>query len=312
MMILLKQVGHVQDFLTRKRMEKGTLLIGFVPTLGALHEGHLSLIRRSKAENDLTVCSIYVNPTQFNDPKDLEKYPRPIEKDIALLLEVQCDILFLPYTKEIYPDGIQNLKDYDLGKLENFLEGASRPNHFKGVANVVDRLLQIVQPDRLYLGQKDFQQVKVIEWVVARGKTEEKFLPDWQAGKRDPDLSGLKSKIKNPKPEIIMCDIVREEDGLAMSSRNVRLTASQRINAAGISKELFFIRDHWKEFEPETLKKQAIDRINSIPGARVDYLEFCDAVSLTSIHDWKEAEHSVCVTAVKVGDVRLLDNVMIP
>src|SRR6188472_2171381 len=139
LMILFKRANHARDFL-RKRTSKG-ITIGFVPTMGALHEGHISLIRKSKAENDLTICSIYVNPTQFNDPHDLEKYPRPIEKDIELLTAVGCDVLFLPSTQEIYPDGVEKLKEYDLGHLENFLEGASRPGHFKGVANVVDRLL---------------------------------------------------------------------------------------------------------------------------------------------------------------------------
>lgn len=265
--------------------------VGFVPTMGALHEGHLSLIRKSKTENDITLCSIYVNPTQFNDPRDLEKYPRPIDKDIEILSSVECDILFLPSTEEIYPDGMGKLKDYDLGPLENFLEGASRPGHFRGVANVVDRFLQIVQPDRLYLGQKDFQQVKVIEKIVG-----------------SPDESGAVGKMKT---EIRMCEIVREKDGLAMSSRNVRLSSSQRKNAAGISRELFFIRDHWHEFDLETLKQQAIHRLNSIPEAQVDYLEFCDAASFQLVHGWKDAEHIVCVTAVKMGEVRLLDNVLL-
>ncbi|MBX7140022.1 MAG: pantoate--beta-alanine ligase [Chitinophagales bacterium] len=279
-MILLHHAADLKKLLDTKR--QGNLTIGFVPTMGALHQGHLSLINRSKSENSITVCSIYVNPTQFNDPKDLQKYPRPIEKDIELLISADCDVLFLPSNEEIYPNGTNDLTDYDLGHLENFLEGASRPGHFKGVANVVDRLLQFVQPDRLYLGQKDFQQVKVIEKVV----------------------TGL-------KPSIVMCPIVREADGLAMSSRNVRLNEVQRKNAAGISHQLFFIRDHWKEFPLAELKQQAVERINSIPEAQVDYLEFCDAEKFTLINNWKDAPKIVCVTSVLVGGVRLLDNMLL-
>lgn len=279
-MILLHHAADLKKLLDTKR--QANLTIGFVPTMGALHQGHLSLINRSKSENSITVCSIYVNPTQFNDPKDLQKYPRPIEKDIELLISADCDVLFLPSNEEIYPNGTNDLTDYDLGHLENFLEGASRPGHFKGVANVVDRLLQFVQPDRLYLGQKDFQQVKVIEKVV----------------------TGL-------KPSIVMCPIVREADGLAMSSRNVRLNEVQRKNAAGISHQLFFIRDHWKEFPLAELKQQAVERINSIPEAQVDYLEFCDAEKFTLINNWKDAPKIVCVTSVLVGGVRLLDNMLL-
>jgi len=284
-MILFKRAGHLQEFLSGKRKEGKTL--GFVPTMGALHEGHLSLIGRSKAENDVTVCSIYVNPAQFNDPKDLEKYPRPIEKDIELLCAIECDILFLPFNEEIYPNGTSDLRNFDLGHLENFLEGASRPGHFKGVANVVDRLLKIVKPDKLYLGQKDFQQVKVIEFGIRN------------------------SEFGNKNVEVVMCDIVREADGLAMSSRNVRLNETQRKNAAGISRELFFIRDHWKEYELSKLKQDSTRRINSIPESQVDYLEFCDAEKFVIISDWSEADKIVCVTAVIVGGVRLLDNVIL-
>lgn len=259
--------------------------------MGALHDGHLSLIRKSKAGNDITVCSIYVNPTQFNDRKDLEKYPRPIEKDIELLVSEQCDILFLPSTEEIYPQGIINLKSYDLGPLENFLEGTSRPGHFQGVANVVDRLLQIIQPDELFLGQKDFQQVKVIEKMIEAEAKAGDYL----------------SHIK-----IMMCEIVREDGGLAMSSRNSRLSASQRKNARGISRELFFIREHGRKYEFEHLKSLAISRINSIPEARVDYLEFCDALHFHVIHSRKESDTIVCVIAVIIGGVRLLDNIIVP
>lgn len=297
-MVLFKRQAQLHHFLGKKRSDGMTT--GFVPTMGALHEGHVSLIRKSKAENDLTVCSIYVNPTQFNDRNDLENYPRPFEKDTEILASVDCEVLFLPSTEEIYPQGFDKLKDFDLGHLENFLEGASRPGHFKGVANVMDRFLQIVQPDRLYLGQKDFQQVKVIEKMA--GNRSEELLPPSEK---------LRHAERKRSMEVVMCPIIREEDGLAMSSRNVRLNAEQRRNAAGISRELFSIRDHWRELDLATLKQGAISHLNAIPQAQVDYLEFCDTASFALVHDWKQAEHIVCVTAVKVGALRLLDNILL-
>lgn len=257
--------------------------IGFVPTMGALHAGHLSLITRASMENDLVICSIFVNPVQFNDPKDLEKYPRPIEKDIEMLIDSGCDLLFLPGITDVYPEGLQQLKNYELGHLESFLEGASRPGHFNGVANVVDRFLQIVHPDRLYLGQKDFQQVKVLERLV---------------------------ELQHYSTHIIICSILREENGLAMSSRNIRLSAEQREKAAIISQTLFFANQHFWEYVPETLKIESIRRIETMQDAKVDYFEFCDTQTFRIIHDWKEAQHIVAVTAVMVGNVRLLDNMM--
>ncbi|HUM46165.1 MAG TPA: pantoate--beta-alanine ligase [Chitinophagales bacterium] len=281
-MILFKKAAAVTAYLASQKATGKS--IGFIPTMGALHRGHISLVERAKGENDLVICSIFVNPTQFNDPKDLEKYPRPIEKDIEMLVEANCNLLFLPAVGDIYPQGLLHLKTYDLGHLENFLEGASRPGHFNGVANVVDRFLQIVNPDRLYLGQKDFQQVKVLEHLV---------------------------KLKEYSTHIIICPILREENGLAMSSRNVRLTEEQRKQAAIISQTLFFARDHYREYEPGSLQTEVIRRIETFPDARVDYLEFCDTDAFQIIHDWKDARHIVVVTAVMVGNVRLLDNVVI-
>ncbi|MEO6168096.1 MAG: pantoate--beta-alanine ligase [Chitinophagales bacterium] len=281
-MILFKKAAAVTEYLVSQKSTGKS--IGFVPTMGALHHGHISLMVRAKGENDLVVCSIFVNPAQFNDPKDLEKYPRPIEKDIEMLTGAGCDVLFLPGVNEIYPNGLDHLKAYDLGHLESFLEGASRPGHFNGVANVVDRFLQIVNPDRLYLGQKDFQQVKVLEQLA---------------------------KLKEYATHIIICSILREENGLAMSSRNVRLTDVQREQAAIISQTLFFVQDYYHDYLPAALKEEAIRRIETFPDAKVDYLEFCDTDSFQIIHDWKDATHIVVVTAVMVANVRLLDNVVI-
>ena len=207
-----------------------------------------------------------------------------MESDITMLLEASCDVLFLPSVSEVYPNGVEKLTDYDLGHLPEFLEGASRPGHFKGVANVVDRLVTLVKPDKIYLGQKDFQQVKVIERLAQ--------LQQW-------------------KLEIVTCPIEREENGLAMSSRNVRLTVGQRENAALISKTLGWIQDHYREHNPAEIKAEAIQRINAIPEAALDYLEFCDTDRFQLIDGWKGSGEVVVVTAVKVGIVRLLDNVLL-
>jgi pantoate--beta-alanine ligase len=281
-LILFKKANDLSSYIEKLKAQGKS--IGFVPTMGALHAAHISLMVRAQQENDFVVCSIFVNPTQFNDPKDLEKYPRPVENDIAMLAEVKCDLLFLPEVNEVYPSGMNKLTDYDLGHLENFLEGASRPGHFKGVANVVDRFLQMVKPNRLYLGQKDFQQVKVLQRLL---------------------------EVTHSPVKMVMCPILREESGLAMSSRNIRLTPEQRQNASGISKALFTIRDRSKEISPEQLQQEAIYKINQIPDAKVDYLEFCDADSFQIIHEWKDAANIVVVTAVNVGNVRLLDNVLL-
>lgn len=281
-MILFKKANDLSSYIEKRKAQGES--IGFVPTMGALHAAHISLVEKAQQENDFVVCSIFVNPAQFNDPRDLEKYPRPVENDITMLTDAKCDLLFLPEVDEVYPSGMNKLADYDLGHLENFLEGASRPGHFKGVANVVDRFLQMVKPNRLYLGQKDFQQVKVLQRVL---------------------------EVTHSSVTIVMCPILREENGLAMSSRNIRLTAEQRQHASGISKALFAIQKQVGKFPIAQLQKDAKDQINRIPGARVDYLEFCDADSFQIIHEWNDAKQVVVITAVNVGNVRLLDNVLL-
>ena len=200
-MILFKKSTDLRKYLDSQTKKQDT--VGFVPTMGALHEGHLSLIKMSKKENQITVCSIFINPAQFNDPVDFKNYPETIEKDIALLDSVLCDILFLPDVEEVYPDGLNITKHYDLGTLETILEGKYRPGHFQGVCKVVHRLLEIVKPTRLYIGQKDYQQCKVITRL----------------------LELIKNEIEL---EIIICPTLREKDGLAMSSRNLRLNSEER------------------------------------------------------------------------------------
>lgn len=282
-MILFRKATAASDFLNDKRIHGKS--IGFVPTMGALHAGHLSLIARAKTENNLVVCSIFVNPAQFNDPADLERYPRPVEKDIELLIQSGCDVLLLPSTEDIYPEeGLLHLNRYDLGHLEHLLEGRSRPGHFQGVANVVDRLLSIVNPANMYLGQKDFQQVKVLERLVTH---------------------------TGRSTHIVICPILREANGLAMSSRNIRLTSLSLENASIIFKSLQFAAENFQYYTPATLQALCIKQIQSFPEASVDYFEFCDTDAFLPINGWGDAIHIVAVTAVMVAGVRLLDNMLI-
>src|SRR5690349_12723387 len=208
-MILFKKTADLRNWLETQR--SNAKMIGFVPTMGALHAGHISLIRSALIDNDIVVCSIFVNPTQFNDPKDFEKYPITLEKDIDMLEEAGCAVLFLPSVHEMYPEGTETSKSktYQLGTIEKILEGQYRPGHFQGVCNIVDRLLNKVEPDALYLGQKDYQQCMVINKLL--------------------ELTSRSGKTK-----LVICPTLREPDGLAMSSRNMRLNETDRKTAATI------------------------------------------------------------------------------
>ncbi len=281
-MLLFKKTDALSAFLKKNKQSGKT--VGFVPTMGALHAGHVSLIEKSKAENDVTVCSIFVNPVQFNDPEDLKRYPRPIERDIELLLSASCDVLFFPPVEEIYPNGTENLIHFDLGEIEKILDGKFRPNHFQGVANVMKLLLNTVQPDRLYMGQKDFQQVMVVRKMM---------------------------KQENTNCRLIPCEIIREPDGLAMSSRNVRLNESERKNSSVISQTLFFIQNNFDKFSVTAIKTEAEKMLSKIPDSKLDYLEIANAENLSAVTDWKDAKHIVALVAIKVGKVRLIDNVVI-
>ena len=272
----------LREFLDKKRTDGRT--IGFVPTMGALHAGHGSLIALSKRTCDVTVCSVFVNPTQFNDPKDLEKYPRDEAADTAFLEKHGCDALYVPDVKDVYPDGADALVDYDLSPLDSMLEGASRPGHFKGVANVVKRLLDAVQPDVLFLGQKDFQQVAVIRRLVAR--------------------TGMNVKVQTG-------DIVREANGLAMSSRNERLDATHRSEAGKIYGALRLIQSSFKKTSWKEACHQAVDVLNTIPDSKLDYLKLCDVYTLKELDDWNDTHQAVCLVAIYVDGVRLIDNVVL-
>jgi pantoate--beta-alanine ligase len=282
-MILFKKAGELSEWLEAQR--KKELKTGFCPTMGALHAGHISLIESSKKQSDISISSIFVNPAQFNDPEDFEKYPVTIEKDIYLLEASGCNILFLPSVKEMYPEGFQKKKYYDLGFLETVLEGKYRPGHYQGVCRVMERLLEIVMPHHLYLGQKDYQQCMVIT----------KLTELMQADKR----------IK-----INICPTLREPDGLAMSSRNMRLNNEERKKAITLFRALSMIKSDLKPGKVEHLKQKAVSMLEE-NGFRVDYVEIADAGNLEPLSEWDGRKKSVALAAAYLNEVRLIDNLIL-
>lgn len=259
--------------------------VGFVPTMGALHEGHLSLIQLAKASCSHVVVSIFVNPTQFNDITDFEKYPSTISKDIRLLNDAGCDILFYPDVQEMYPHGFKQPHHYGLGYLEDILEGKYRPGHFQGVCQVVDRLLSIVTPDYLFLGEKDYQQCMVISKLL--------------------ELTG-----RIPETKLITGSTFREKDGLAMSSRNARLTDAERTKAAIIYRCMHELKKKIN-IEPFSVLKEKAASVLEQEGFQVDYIEITDANTLLSISDISQANHIRALIAAKIGSVRLIDNMLL-
>jgi pantoate--beta-alanine ligase len=272
---------QLQQFLIQKRLIP--IKTGFVPTMGALHEGHLSLIKQAKEKSDITICSIFVNPTQFNDPRDFDKYPKTIEQDIEMLVKTGCDILFLPSVQEIYPSGTANIPHYELGYLETVLEGKYRPGHFQGVCQVVDRLLEIVKPDFLFLGQKDFQQCKVVQKLI---------------------------EIKKINTKLIIGATLREKDGLAMSSRNMRLNSAEQNQAVSIYESLIQIKQQLHPGSVESMKEMAIQYL-TLRGFQVDYVEIANAESLEIINEWNGTEKVVALIAAYLNEIRLIDNMLL-
>ena len=268
----------LQHYLQQRRNSGKT--IGFVPTLGALHAGHLSLIEQARQKNDEIVCSIFVNPTQFNDPKDLEKYPRTIEADTALLEQAGCDILFNPPVNEIYDDNEQ--WHLDIGEPEFLLEGKFRPGHYQGVTHVVYILFDIVKPDFAFFGQKDYQQFMIISHMV-----EQLHIP----------------------VKLVMCPIMREPSGLAMSSRNVHLTADDRKHALILSKTLNWVKDHFDRNKTGQLQNEAEQMINAEKDVELDYFEIVDGDTLHPADE--NSKKIVALVAAKVGKTRLIDNVIL-
>lgn len=276
-MDLCKTVTETRSLLTKIREKKGTM--GFVPTMGALHAGHLSLVTRSLEENASTVVSIFVNPTQFNDPEDFNSYPRNLEKDLKQLAEYSVDLVFAPTAKEIYPE--PDDRDFDFGGLDKIMEGKHRPGHFKGVAQVVSKLFEIIRPDTAYFGEKDFQQLAVIRKITG----------------------DLKIPVR-----ISGCPIIREADGLAMSSRNKLLDPGQRKIASRIPLALFRARELAGKLPVRELKEQIVRFLEEDPGLQVEYFEIVESGLLKTIQDWAEAPGRRACLAVRIGRVRLIDN----
>lgn len=280
-MRIFKTKKELQDYLQTERNKNKK--IALIPTMGALHEGHISLLNYAKPISDIRVCSIFVNPTQFNDPKDLEKYPRPIEQDIQLLEEADCDILFLPTVEEMYPDPDEKWF-IPLAGLDEIWEGKMRPGHFQGVTQVVYKLFSLVQPDIACFGQKDFQQVMVIQHMV---------------------------KVKNLPIEIALCPIIRDQDGLALSSRNMRLSQSGKKHALALSKTLNFIKDNFFQKSPIELTELATQLIEESEGVTLEYLAICETTTLQEVSEIDPNKKYVALITARVEDVRLIDNMIL-
>lgn len=277
-MKVVNSIKELRENLSQERLEKRS--IGLVPTMGALHAGHISLVERCVRENDVCVVSVFVNPTQFNDKHDLETYPRTLEADCALLEAAGCYYVFAPSVEEMYPE--PDTRVFNLGRVAEVMEGAMRPGHFNGVAQVVSKLFYIVEPDNAYFGEKDFQQIAVIRAMV---------------------------KLLNIPVKINACPIKREADGLALSSRNTRLTPELRQKAPLIARTL----KESTTFAPGKSVQEVIDfvvnTINADPDMRVEYYEIVDGNTLEAIKDWSETDYPVGCITVFCGEVRLIDNI---
>ncbi len=278
-MLIFKKVADLQRWISNQQTP-----IGFAPTMGALHDGHLELIRMAKRDGCLAVASIFVNPTQFNDPKDLEKYPRTPEKDADLLISADCDALFIPPVPEVYPPGENLTINLDFNQLDKVMEGEFRPGHFKGMATVVHRLLDIVRPQRLYMGQKDYQQLSIVRDMIAQ----------------------LQMDV-----ELIMCPTVRETDGLAMSSRNVRLSPAMRAAAPAIYQTLQWAKTALSTGQPAQAIQAAAMETLSKADMRPEYFEIVDGVTLLNVTDKNSSNFIVACTAAFAGEVRLIDNIVL-
>ena len=282
-MEIISTVAGLREAVAKAKAE--SLTVGLVPTMGALHAGHISLIERARKECGFVVVSVFVNPTQFNNQNDLLTYPRTVEADCEKLTEAGVDVAFVPTVEEVYPE--PDTRVFDLVPVAEVMEGAMRPGHFNGVAQVVSKLFDFVRPDKAYFGEKDFQQIAVI--------------------RRMAELEGFDI-------DIVACPIKREADGLAMSSRNVRLTPQQRAIAPEIHQVLTDNADlALQRIDIETLKEMVVTELNAIDGMEVEYYEIVDSVTLQPVETWEDARHDLvgCVT-VWLGDVRLIDNIKYP
>lgn len=273
-----KYAKALNSFVKRKR-EAG-ISIGFVPTMGALHEGHLSLVRQAKQENDIVICSIFVNPTQFNNKNDLINYPKTIDNDLELLKSVDCDCVFIPSVDEMYPDK-QVSKHYDFGGIENEMEGKHRPGHFDGVGTIVSKLLEITLPHKAYFGEKDYQQLQIVKKLAS---------------------------ILNLDSEIVGCPIARNKSGLALSSRNKRLTKDQLHEASFIYSQLNLIKRLKKEHSPDEVMQIISNNFSSNPAFDLEYITIADENTLKTIRNWNSGNNVRAFVAAFMGDIRLIDN----
>lgn len=278
-MQIFRTIKEVKSFVDEKK-QLGNV-IGFVPTMGALHQGHISLIETSRKQTDITICSIFVNPTQFNNADDLKHYPRTPDTDIQMLQDAKCDILYMPDVNDIYPNN--ETQQFDFGKIGNILEGEHRPGHFNGVGQVVSILLKGIQPHKAFFGSKDYQQVMIVKELV---------------------------KQQNLSVDIISCPILREPDGLAMSSRNKRLTVEERKVASLIPIIMKKATDLVREKGVTYAKLYVDEQIHQQPLMKLDYYEICDAESLDLLQDIYN-KRAISLIAVFVGAIRLIDNLEI-
>ena len=279
----MEVVNKIADLKAKVEALKGAgKSIGLVPTMGALHRGHASLVERSVKENDVTIVSVFVNPTQFNDKNDLANYPRTFEADRDLLASLGASIMFAPAAEEVYPE--PDTRTFSYPPTDTVMEGAFRPGHFNGVAIVVRKLFEIVEPNRAYFGEKDFQQLAIICKLV---------------------------KDYNINLEVVPCDIVREKDGLAMSSRNMRLNADERALAPLIYKVLRETVTNVETMSPAEMKALALKKYADIKQFDVEYVEIADETTLQTVTDWKDSEHARIFVALQLGPVRLIDNLRI-
>ena len=277
-MTVVTTISELKSLISGYKQENKT--VGLVPTMGALHAGHKSLVDRARKENDIVVVSVFVNPTQFNNKQNLATYPRTEERDCALLEAAGCDVVFMPAVEEVYPE--PDNRQFDLGAVAEVMEGAHRPGHFNGVAQIVSKLFGFVEPDRAYFGEKDFQQIAVIRKMV--------------------QLEGFKLQI-------VACPIKREDDGLALSSRNVRLTAEQRQLAPNIYRVLKESCNFAKSHTVAETEKFVVDSLNALPQMEVEYYSIVDALTMQPVSDWADADSITGCITVYCGEVRLIDNI---
>jgi pantoate--beta-alanine ligase len=280
-MLIFKKVADLRSWVQAERA--GGRSIGFAPTMGALHNGHMELIRLAHRDGHRTIASIFVNPTQFNDPRDLEKYPRTPEKDLLLLHDTGCDAVFMPDVSDVYPAGEDVSIDLDFRQLDEVMEGVFRPGHFVGMATVVHRLLDIVRPDSLYMGQKDFQQLTIVRDMIRQ---------------------------LNMPIDLVMCPTVRESDGLAMSSRNTRLSPDMRAAAPVIYQTLLWARDEMQHGTAADIQREAMQKLLDA-GLRPEYFDIVDGISLMPVEHREESDFIVACTAAFAGEVRLIDNLVL-